>query len=461
MQAALEDALRQCALVCGRGRGRSCATQLHRTNAEDGARDACVIWALCMQLRARVANTAARPGTGAAAMSRPALLAGACSVGSKRGEGGYMAQVLDRVFDASAQGEQRGSVARAEGRRWRDFVAPGGFAVRDASGSKTTTFRWLFRCDSVAGLRSVAAAGATEPGRLHQLSGGEDVAIGSAADGARQAMPAGSPELTLGGSHGTSVAGSGFDALDMVGRWWDRGAWEGGLVAVGADHSWSGVAQTSERGMRVDMRGLNRILRLEGESKSGEGVVVVQAGCLLRDLVQYLAGVGLGLAAALPILLDQTVGGMISTGSHGSSLRAGTMSDIVEGLTIVSRSGRLLRLGCLGPETSTRGGEGHCDGLSVDGEEVLRAARMAFGRIGVVVDVALRTRPRVPVRRIQRVLEVDEFVLEAGATDRGLHAQCAQVWAHFRLGASQVLVLGLRERGVGRGSGVFRFQDLS
>ena len=82
-------------------------------------------------------------------------------------------------------------------------------------------------------------------------------------------------------------------------------------LAVGTNHSWSSVGVS--RGVRVDMRSYNRILGLRGD------VIVVQAGCLLRDVIKALGQQGRCLASGtnsqkffpVPILLDQTVGGSI------------------------------------------------------------------------------------------------------------------------------------------------------
>jgi D-arabinono-1,4-lactone oxidase len=63
----------------------------------------------------------------------------------------------------------------------------------------------------------------------------------------------------------------------------------------------------------------------------------------VRALVRALAGRGLAVAS-LPILLDQTVAGAVSNGSHGSSLHHGTLSDIVEGVTLVLPCGAVRRL---------------------------------------------------------------------------------------------------------------------
>eukprot|EP00960_Hanusia_phi_P039886 754108-Hanusia_phi.AAC.5 len=88
--------------------------------------------------------------------------------------------------------------------------------------------------------------------------------------------------------------------------------------------------------------------------------------------------------SALSILLDQTIGGMISTGSHGSSLRYGTTSELVKGLKIILPSGDLKGLGCC-REQQESSAEAHKD-LLVDDDTLFRAARMSLGQMGIITE---------------------------------------------------------------------------
>jgi FAD/FMN-containing dehydrogenase len=98
------------------------------------------------------------------------------------------------------------------------------------------------------------------------------------------------------------------------------------------------------------------------------------------------------------VLLDQTVGGAVGVGSHGSSPRHGTLSDAVIGLTLVRPGGRVTRLGShaaaaaadSGDENEEKGGGGGGGEGGVDGEDrelLLRAARLGLGRLGIVTEV--------------------------------------------------------------------------
>ena len=76
---------------------------------------------------------------------------------------------------------------------------------------------------------------------------------------------------------------------------------------------------------------------------AGIHVIAVEPGLLVRDLIRCLASRNLSLPSS-PMLLDQTVGGAISTGSHGSSCWHGTLSDAVVGVTMVNQRGKIVHL---------------------------------------------------------------------------------------------------------------------
>jgi hypothetical protein len=177
--------------------------------------------------------------------------------------------------------------------------------------------------------------------------------------------------------------------------------------AVGADQSWSRCGET--KGARVDMRRLSRVVSVETvRDETADFVVVrVEAGCSLRELTAALKARGLCIAS-LPVLLDQTVAGAVSTGSHGSSIRHGTLSDAVHALTVVDKSGNVHQL--------------HGNGDSV------RGLRMARGLLGVITEVQLRVSPAYFVRSEVRALSWDGIA--------GVELAAEHVWVHVRLGAT-------------------------
>ncbi|MEV1328265.1 D-arabinono-1,4-lactone oxidase [Micromonospora costi] len=163
----------------------------------------------------------------------------------------------------------------------------------------------------------------------------------------------------------------------------------GGRIRVaGSGHSFTAVALADDR--RMDLADLDTGVRVDAERR----LVTVPAGMTLHALNDLLARHGL----ALPNLGDidaQTVAGAISTGTHGTGAAYGCLSTFVEAVTLVTGTGEVLRCSA----------EEHPD--------VLAAARVSLGALGVLVEVTLRC--------------VDAFVLHAHERPAPLDAVLAEV----------------------------------
>lgn len=105
------------------------------------------------------------------------------------------------------------------------------------------------------------------------------------------------------------------------------------VTPVGAHNSWS-VLGDATGGVAVETMSLmNRVVRVERTGDTTGGVAVVQPGLTVRALIKALAARQL-CVASVPVLLDQTVAGATQGGSHGSSLRHGTLADALVALTV-------------------------------------------------------------------------------------------------------------------------------
>ena len=87
------------------------------------------------------------------------------------------------------------------------------------------------------------------------------------------------------------------------------------IRAIGRPHSDNDV-WCDPQAMLVMMHKLNRIFGLDEQGST----VTVQAGTLVSDLNSFLHRKGLSLAAFYPAYSGLTVGGVLGTGAHGSSL---------------------------------------------------------------------------------------------------------------------------------------------
>jgi len=135
------------------------------------------------------------------------------------------------------------------------------------------------------------------------------------------------------------------------------------VKVVGAGHSFSAIAMTD--GVLVSLDRMDRVVSVDVQ----RGLVRVQAGMRLRDFNRALAEHGL----SLPIvgsIAEQSLGGLVATGTHGSSLRHGNLATLIVAMRLVSGTGEVVEL----PE----------------GDPRLLGARVNLGALGIVTEVTLR-----------------------------------------------------------------------
>lgn len=138
------------------------------------------------------------------------------------------------------------------------------------------------------------------------------------------------------------------------------------LKVVGSKHSWSGIAKPNEQLVSID--NLNRIISIDAEQNQ----VRVEAGIKLKDLLEILEKVGLTLPVVGSIA-EQTVAGVISTGTHGSSLQKKNLSGYVKHLKWIDGKGKFREASDLDPE--------------------IEVVRTGLGAIGIITEVTLETEP--------------------------------------------------------------------
>lgn len=196
---------------------------------------------------------------------------------------------------------------------------------------------------------------------------------------------------------------------------------------MGVGYSWSTHLLTDEVCLRVP--GLNRILDLDTQRKT----VRVESGVRLKDLTRTLAERGLALPS-LPFIHEVTAGGAVSTATHGTSPRWGTLSDFVRSMKVVFPSGELKTFG---PESSP---------------QELAAARVAVGMLGVIVELEFQAVEMPWVRYSKREMGLPEF-LQSYAS---ILQQNEHVWVHWTFGSDVVKVECL-EKGRPGEQGFYRY----
>ncbi len=157
------------------------------------------------------------------------------------------------------------------------------------------------------------------------------------------------------------------------------------VKAIGSGHSFTGVAVAPGVQLRPD--GLDRVISLDRDS----GLVTVEAGTPLHRLNPLLAEHGL----ALEIIGDidrQTIGGAISTGTHGSGRRFGSLPTQVRGLEIVLADGSVVQ----------------CS--ATEHPELFAAARLSLGALGVITRFTLQCVPLYALHAVDQPRPLDEVL---------------------------------------------------
>ncbi len=174
-----------------------------------------------------------------------------------------------------------------------------------------------------------------------------------------------------------------------------RFARENGLTVktVGAGHSFTAIAATD--GIMLDLGAIDGLRSVD----AARGRVTLGAGTNLYQLPDILRPLGLALEN-MGDIDRQTIAGATSTGTHGTGARFGGLATQIVAVTLVTADGSILRVS------------------ETEHAELLPAARLGLGALGVIVELTLQCVPNFLLSAVERPERFDEVLddWEARAT---------------------------------------------
>jgi len=167
-------------------------------------------------------------------------------------------------------------------------------------------------------------------------------------------------------------------------------------VAVGGGRHAMGGQQFCTNGTYLDMTGLTKVLSTDSDT----GLIEVEAGITWPALLEATKKIpktasapdGWAVRQKQTGVDDVTIGGAIAANAHGRGLKMQPISGDIESFKIVTASGDLV----------------NCS--RTESPELFSLAIGGFGLFGVVYSVKLRLMPRMRLRRIVNIIDIDDAV---------------------------------------------------
>jgi L-gulono-1,4-lactone dehydrogenase len=157
------------------------------------------------------------------------------------------------------------------------------------------------------------------------------------------------------------------------------------IKPVGAGHSFSGIAAAP--GVQLDLDDLSGIVAVDQE----RGQVTFAAGTRLFALPRLLQPYGLAMQN-MGDIDRQSIVGATSTGTHGTGGSFGGLATQVVALRLVTAGGELLRIS------------------EDENAQLLPAARLGLGALGVVVEVTIQCVPAFLLHALEQPHPVEDVI---------------------------------------------------
>lgn len=157
------------------------------------------------------------------------------------------------------------------------------------------------------------------------------------------------------------------------------------IKAIGASHSFTAIAAAP--GVQIDLVNIDGLIAADAET----GQVTLGAGTNLFQLPALLAPLGLALEN-MGDIDRQSVAGATSTGTHGTGSRLGGLATQIVALTLVTAGGDILVVS------------------ESENAELLPAARLGLGALGIIIDVTIRCVPAFVLQAVETPERFDDVV---------------------------------------------------
>jgi FAD-linked oxidoreductase len=157
------------------------------------------------------------------------------------------------------------------------------------------------------------------------------------------------------------------------------------VKCVGAGHSFTPIACTD--GVLVDLSSYGRVLGHDAETRT----VTVQAGISLSALSDELDQRGLALENMGDIAY-QSIAGATATATHGTGWHFGNISSRIVGMRLIAGDGSIV------------------EATAEENPEVLAAARVGIGALGIVSTVTIEASKAFRLHAIEEPMRVDEIL---------------------------------------------------
>ncbi len=155
------------------------------------------------------------------------------------------------------------------------------------------------------------------------------------------------------------------------------------VKTVGAGHSFSAIAVADD--IQLDISALDGLYKVEGNR------VTLGAGTNLYQLPALLDPLGLALTN-MGDIDRQTIAGATSTGTHGTGAGFGGLATQIVTLTLVTADGSVLRVS------------------ETENAELLPAARLGLGALGILVDVTIECVPTFLLNAVEKPEPLQEVL---------------------------------------------------